>query len=59
MLLDDEDFTTQDANDGEGQPSDTAPWQMAKEQLQQWKRNRRALVYLAVFPFNFCLCFPF
>ncbi|KAL0366188.1 UNVERIFIED_CONTAM: Serine/threonine-protein kinase-like [Sesamum radiatum] len=50
MLLEDDDFTTQDSTtDGEGHPSaETAPWLMAKEQLQQWKRNRRALAYSTV-----------
>ncbi|KAL0369005.1 UNVERIFIED_CONTAM: Serine/threonine-protein kinase tricorner [Sesamum calycinum] len=45
MLLEDDDFTTQDSTtDGEGHTgAETAPWLMAKEQLQQWKRNRRAL----------------
>ncbi|KAL0392052.1 UNVERIFIED_CONTAM: Serine/threonine-protein kinase-like [Sesamum radiatum] len=28
--------------------AETAPWLMAKEQLQQWKRNRRALAYSTV-----------
>ncbi|KAK4383436.1 Serine/threonine-protein kinase tricorner [Sesamum angolense] len=50
MLLEDDDFTTQDSTtDGEGHTgAETAPWLMAKEQLQQWKRNRRALAYSTV-----------
>ncbi|GFQ06628.1 serine/threonine-protein kinase 38-like [Phtheirospermum japonicum] len=50
MLLEDDDFTTQDPKiDGEGHSgTNTAPWFMAKEQLQQWKRNRRALAYSTV-----------
>ncbi|KAI3465351.1 hypothetical protein Pfo_022014 [Paulownia fortunei] len=50
MLLEDDDFTTQDSRtEGDGHTgTDTAPWLMAKEQLQQWKRNRRALAYSTV-----------
>ncbi|CAI9753471.1 unnamed protein product [Fraxinus pennsylvanica] len=49
-LLEDDDFTTQESRtDSEGHDgSDSAPWLMAKEQLQQWKRNRRALAYSTV-----------
>ncbi|KAI3460230.1 hypothetical protein Pfo_016893 [Paulownia fortunei] len=50
MLLEDDDFTTQDPRtEGEGHTgTDAVPWLMAKEQLQQWKRNRRALAYSTV-----------
>ena len=50
ILLEDDDFLSQDSKtDGEGNADElTAPWLMAKEQLLQWKRNRRALVH---FPF--------
>ncbi|KAG8390015.1 hypothetical protein BUALT_Bualt01G0039300 [Buddleja alternifolia] len=49
-LLEDDDFATQDSRtEGEGLTgTDNAPWLMAKEQLQQWKRNRRALAYSTV-----------
>lgn len=41
-MLDDEDFSTQGTlGDSEGDPT----WLMPKEKLEQWKRNRRALVY--------------
>lgn len=42
-LLEDEDLTTQESL-SETADSDRDPWLMPKEQLQQWKRNRRALV---------------
>ncbi|XP_060173415.1 uncharacterized protein LOC132604098 isoform X1 [Lycium barbarum] len=45
-LLEDEDLTTQ--NSLSEADSDKAPWLMQKEQLQQWKRNRRALAYSTV-----------
>ncbi|PIN25267.1 NDR serine/threonine kinase [Handroanthus impetiginosus] len=50
MLLEDGDFTTEGSTtECEGHTdTDTAPWLMAKEQLQQWKRNRRALAYSTV-----------
>ncbi|KAL0432499.1 UNVERIFIED_CONTAM: Serine/threonine-protein kinase-like [Sesamum latifolium] len=56
MLLEDDDFTTQDSTtDVEGHTgAETAPWLMAKEQLQQWKRNRRALII----NWKACLKFP-
>ena len=41
-LLENEDIVTQDATNDSG---DKPPWMMPKEQLQQWKRNRRALVW--------------
>ncbi|CAA2988645.1 serine threonine- kinase tricorner [Olea europaea subsp. europaea] len=49
-LLEDDDFTNQESrSDSEGHDgNDSAPWLMAKEQLQQWKRNRRALAYSTV-----------
>lgn len=48
MLLENEDLMTQEAiSENEGQSaSDRVPWMMPKEQLLQWKRNRRALVSL-------------
>lgn len=46
-LLEDDDFIPRDSStDGD---SNTAPWLMAKEQLQQWKKNRRALVCFLFF----------
>ncbi|THG21464.1 hypothetical protein TEA_001082 [Camellia sinensis var. sinensis] len=50
ILLEDEDFSTQDStHDNEGHSScERPPWLMPKEQLQQWKRNRRALAYSTV-----------
>lgn len=49
-MLEDEDFSTQGSlGDGEGDPT----WLMPKEKLEQWKRNRRALVY----PCLLYLCF--
>ncbi|KAA8537752.1 hypothetical protein F0562_027668 [Nyssa sinensis] len=50
ILFEDDEFTNQEATcDSEGHPScDTTPWSMPKEQLQQWKRNRRALAYSTV-----------
>ncbi|KAM3337946.1 serine/threonine-protein kinase 38-like [Capsicum galapagoense] len=46
-LLEDEDLTTQESL-SETADSDRDPWLMPTEQLQQWKRNRRALVYSTV-----------
>ena len=46
ILLNDEDLTAQQAkSEGQGH-TDTngSQWMMPKEQIQQWKRNRRALV---------------
>ncbi|XP_012838714.1 PREDICTED: LOW QUALITY PROTEIN: serine/threonine-protein kinase tricorner [Erythranthe guttata] len=50
ILLEDDDLTSQDpVIESEGNSTiGTAPWLMAKEQLQQWKRNRRALAYSTV-----------
>ncbi|KAJ8763289.1 hypothetical protein K2173_026190 [Erythroxylum novogranatense] len=50
ILLENEDVATQEAsNEAGGQAaSDKAPWSMPKEQLLQWKRNRRALAYSTV-----------
>ena len=46
ILLEDEDLTSQEStSEAEVQSrSERPPWLMPKEQLQQWKRNRRALV---------------
>ncbi|GKV10232.1 hypothetical protein SLEP1_g21630 [Rubroshorea leprosula] len=50
ILLEDDDITSEEstinaeAQSGSGQ----APWLMPKEQLQRWKRNRRALAYSTV-----------
>ncbi|CAN1274044.1 Serine/threonine-protein kinase 38-like [Linum perenne] len=44
-LLENEDIVNQDATNDNG---DKPPWMMPKEQLQQWKRNRRALAYSTV-----------
>ena len=46
ILLNDEDLTAQQTK-SEGQDhtdSNGSQWMMPKEQIQQWKRNRRALV---------------
>lgn len=53
MLLEDEDLTAlEPPNEFEGHSgANRAPWAMPKEQLQQWKRNRRALVSFCLFPF--------
>ncbi|KAA8528534.1 hypothetical protein F0562_035889 [Nyssa sinensis] len=50
ILLEGEEFTTQESmHDSEGHSScDRTPWLMPKEQLQQRKRNRRALAYSTV-----------
>ncbi|KAB2076137.1 hypothetical protein ES319_A06G020800v1 [Gossypium barbadense] len=49
ILLEDENLTSQDTNEAEVQSgSARPPWLMPKEQLQQWKRNRRALAYSTV-----------
>ncbi|XP_062020797.1 uncharacterized protein LOC133737206 isoform X1 [Rosa rugosa] len=49
-LLENEDLTSQECiAETEGQSGcDKVPWLMPKEQLQQWKRNRRALAYSTV-----------
>ncbi|CAA3017363.1 serine threonine- kinase tricorner [Olea europaea subsp. europaea] len=49
-LLEDDDFTSEEPRTDSEEPdgSDSAPWLMAKEQLQQWKRNRRAMAYSTV-----------
>ena len=46
ILLEDEDLTSQEStSEAEVQSrSERPPWLMPKEQLQRWKRNRRALV---------------
>ncbi|XP_060199438.1 uncharacterized protein LOC132627857 isoform X2 [Lycium barbarum] len=50
ILLEDEDLTNAESiNGSEGQSGgDRASWPMPKEQIQQWKRNRRALAYSTV-----------
>ncbi|KAK6160701.1 hypothetical protein DH2020_004082 [Rehmannia glutinosa] len=50
ILLENDDLTSQNSRiEGNGHTgTDTAPWLMAKEQLQHWKRNRRALAYSTV-----------
>ncbi|KAF3446653.1 hypothetical protein FNV43_RR11833 [Rhamnella rubrinervis] len=50
LLLENEELGTQESIcENEGQSGcDKAPWLMPKEQLQQWKRNRRALAYSTV-----------
>nr|XP_027093295.1 serine/threonine-protein kinase tricorner-like isoform X1 [Coffea arabica] len=50
ILLEDEDLSIQESpseHDGDSESS-RPPWLMPKEQLQQWKRNRRALAYSTV-----------
>ncbi|KAJ6722389.1 NON-SPECIFIC SERINE/THREONINE PROTEIN KINASE [Salix koriyanagi] len=49
-LLENEDISTQEVTNESGGHSacDRPPWLMPKEQLQQWKRNRRALAYSTV-----------
>ncbi|KAL5558851.1 hypothetical protein UlMin_035062 [Ulmus minor] len=50
MLLENEDLTAQESLSENGGQSgcDRAPWMMPREQLLQWKRNRRALAYSTV-----------
>ncbi|XP_009776054.1 uncharacterized protein LOC107794356 isoform X1 [Nicotiana tabacum] len=50
ILLEDEDLTNAESINGtEGNSGgDRASWPMPKEQIQQWKRNRRALAYSTV-----------
>ncbi|KAK9135996.1 hypothetical protein Syun_015326 [Stephania yunnanensis] len=50
VLLENEVFTIHEStNEMEEQPQNNgSPWSMPKEQLQQWKRNRRALAYSTV-----------
>lgn len=43
ILLESEDFTNESTNEVDGYSA--SPWSMPKEKLQQWKRNRRALVF--------------
>ena len=64
MLLENDDLATQESiSENEGQSaSERPPWLMPKEQLQQWKRNRRALVLLSLsgqplFFFLFTSCY--
>lgn len=46
ILLVNGDLTSQEST-SEIEGYSTSPWLMPKEQLQQWKRNRRALVALS------------
>lgn len=48
ILLEDEDLTNAESVNGDQGHSggDRASWPMPKEQIQQWKRNRRALVFM-------------
>lgn len=59
MLLENEELGSQESIcENEGQSGcDKVPWLMPKEQLLQWKRNRRALVFTN-YSFNilFCMC---
>ncbi|KAL0558029.1 hypothetical protein IC582_006592 [Cucumis melo] len=50
ILLNDEDLTAQQCkNEGQSQSdSNGSHWMMPKEQIQQWKRNRRALAFSTV-----------
>ncbi|KAL8166020.1 hypothetical protein V2J09_007519 [Rumex salicifolius] len=50
ILLEDHILGSQDPSSGAGANfgSDGEPWSMPKEQLQEWKRNRRALAYSTV-----------
>ncbi|XP_022768761.1 serine/threonine-protein kinase tricorner isoform X1 [Durio zibethinus] len=50
ILLEDEELTFQESTSETEVPSgsERPPWLMPKEQLQQWKRNRRALAYSTV-----------
>lgn len=53
IMLEDEDFSSQGSlGDSEGDPT----WLMPKEKLEQWKRNRRALVYSCSFYFLLAGC---
>lgn len=47
ILLEDDGFLNQDSTH-DSEASERPPWLMPKEQLQQWKRNRRALAYSTV-----------
>ncbi|WVY91221.1 hypothetical protein V8G54_036735 [Vigna mungo] len=47
ILLENEDLTSQEST-SETEGYSASPWLMPKEQLQQWKRNRRALAYSTV-----------
>ncbi|MED6162247.1 hypothetical protein PIB30_068566 [Stylosanthes scabra] len=46
-ILENEDFTSQEST-SETDGYSASPWLMPKEQLQQWKRNRRTLAYSTV-----------
>lgn len=57
LLLENDDLTSQESiSETEGQSGcDKVPWLMPKEQLQQWKRNRRALVIFIPFSYQLFL----
>jgi len=46
ILLENEDFNGQEST-SETEYNFVSPWLMPKEQLQAWKRNRRALVWVS------------
>lgn len=49
LLLGDEEMLSEDSESQSGKSdADKSPWQMPKEQLLQWKRNRRAFVSILV-----------
>ncbi|XP_058097159.1 uncharacterized protein LOC131242491 [Magnolia sinica] len=49
ILLENEVLNGQEMDENEGHSGiDSVPWMMPKEQLQQWKRNRRVLAYSTV-----------
>lgn len=59
MLLENEELMNQETiSENEGKSaSDRVPWLMPKEKLQQWKRNRRALVLLSLWFYLFIYFF--
>ena len=58
LLLENGVFNTQESTSGTDGYSgyDRAPWPMPKERLQQWKRNRRALVLTLSFMLTTFYC---
>ncbi|KAI4389535.1 hypothetical protein MLD38_001751 [Melastoma candidum] len=48
ILLDEEDLTSEESPSVSKGHTDKTPWMMQREQLLQWKRNRRALAYSTV-----------
>lgn len=50
ILLEDDGFLNEDSTH-DSEAGERPPWLMPKEQLQQWKRNRRALVFSSSTPF--------